>query len=303
MKYSEYLQLCEIYESNGKDLFDELMFINEADDEKSPDDIKIKNPKDVLSFIYRPRFAILRKKFTSIAKKAQEDTIKNIIEKHLPSIIQNEYKVLAELSKTIGEFKQNKLKANESLNEDDKTNPQNAQTNPQNTKTNKNMNTDTDVKLSDSDLKQIMKSFEEKIKNVKDAINEEYDTIKEGINEYLENVTEKVNLKIEKSKLTPTNKINIKSYWIVLKTQLKVNLLKYLQDSISNNMQNALKKNILLQKLWKNSTIAKSDILNLNRLNQDKKSFIDEMTEDIQKMSESESTESEKTEKTAEREE
>jgi hypothetical protein len=125
----------------------------------------------------------------------------------------------------------------------------------------------------------------------------QFDEIEKAINNYLEGFTTTMERKIDNSKIKPNNKLELKTYWGLLKTQIVMNSLSYIQKTINEKTLEALKANKKASNIYKASkTESGTDILG-QRI-KTKKQEVEEKKSEVTKASQ-ESAAEEKTDTNA----
>ena len=225
MKYSEFLQLYDIYEADGKNLNESLglpvykHIINEDDK-----DIQNTNTSSsVLSLV--TRWGRMKNTLNKQAKKIQEQVINNVIKKYLPDILKVERETVESLSVAI---------------------------------------------KSNKDDKELTKLLQDKQKITANMQIKKLDIIYKAIDIFLENANSTLNKKIESSKMTDKNKLNLKNYWLLLQTQIKLNTYNYISTATLNDVKKIIGNNEKALKLYStNSSINSTNLPKVNTIKDD----------------------------------
>jgi hypothetical protein len=81
--------------------------------------------------------------------------------------------------------------------------------------------------------KEVMKVMRNNLQTVKQVQLQQIDTIHKSINNFVDSSAAKLNTKIDNSKMNEKNKLNIKNYWLLLTTQIKMNAFQHMSDKIN----------------------------------------------------------------------
>ena len=84
--------------------------------------------------------------------------------------------------------------------------------------------------------KQIMELMTQNMNTVAALQKQQIKTIYAHIDKMVQNSSVKFDAKIEKSKMNDKNKLNIKNYWLMLTTQIKMNAFQHISQAIQNEV-------------------------------------------------------------------
>ena len=203
MKYSEFLQLDEILRSNGSNISQELGLAEPSKLNEADTDAEVEKPTVDTE---KTNWVARRVSKRSNLKNKLNKTAKTHQEKINKNIINKFYPKMLQ-----GEAQLVKLALKAA--EEEK--------NPEEIKKLVAANIDRSAKHSAT----------------------QFNVIDSAIKQYLDNVGSQFNKKIESSKLNDDNKTGMKNYWLLLRTQLHMNAIIYLQNLINKKVQEMLGDN------------------------------------------------------------
>ena len=210
MKYSEFLQLSEVFESKGTTIFKELK-LNEAEDdvtaaptvsEPTSADIEKTNLAQRLT-----RWGKMKNILNKNGKKIQNQINVKVLQKYLPQILEAELQTVKQV-----------------------------------------------IELSKQDKKpeEIIKLVRNNIKKTARIQTKQLDIIDTVIDKFLSNAGTELDKKIDASKMKDKNKLDLKNYWLLLKTQIRMNAYTYMQKTISDKSKEAIGDNKIVSQIIEN---------------------------------------------------
>lgn len=233
MKYSEFLQLKEMLESQGTTLYKELGIerLNEAGET----DAGAASTPDTESGNWITRWGRIKNTLNKNGKKLQTQINKKIIGKYLPTLLKYEVDIANQVNNLI-----------------EKKTP-----------------TDQIKKIVSANL---TKNSALQVKQLQ--------IIEKTIDTFLENSSSVLDKKIQSSKMNSKNKLNITNYWLLLKTQIKMNSIAAMQTALTNASKEALGGNTNAENLLStvNSAATKSGNNPISNLYNTLKSKVNDLT-------------------------
>lgn len=178
MKYNDFLELREILESENF----EFLFEDEKDQELNT---QMGN--------WFTRWGRMKNKLNRSARKIQDQVINKVIQKYLPTILENERKTALQVLDLIQQKNQ---------------------------------------------PKQIVTILNKNLGSIASIQRQQLKIINDAIDKFVDSSSHKMNDKIEASKMNDKNKLNIKNYWLLLTTQIKMNALQHMSTAIHNEVKN-----------------------------------------------------------------
>lgn len=87
---------------------------------------------------------------------------------------------------------------------------------------------------------EIVNQYRPRLQQIKKLQDQQLKVVYSAIDKFISASTTKMNEKIDNSKLTDKNKTNLKNYWLLLETQLKLNAYKKISNNLLNNAKNSI---------------------------------------------------------------
>lgn len=127
---------------------------------------------------------------------------------------------------------------------------------------------------SGNELKSVLKNKRNQVNAIQEK---QLNIMNKAIEGFLSNSGSQLDKKIQSSKLSDKNKLDLKNYWLLLKSQIHMNALNSMRTIISQKVKEAIGDNNNAENFYKESD--KSSILNSNI--QAKKSEVDKNTQTV----------------------
>ena len=195
MKYTEFLQLSDILEKQGKSISDlkspdnkifeaddpvqPLLPTDNANTSMEPGTKKLDTEKTTVGGRLFSTWRRIKNKLNKVAQNTQKQLSEKVINKYLPNLLAGEKEIITKI-----------------------------QANPP---------------ATPQELDELVKN---NFTAIKDQQKKQMDLINSAINKFLSNITQQMNTKIDASKSTDNNKIKLKNYWVLLTTQIAMNASK-----------------------------------------------------------------------------
>jgi len=195
MKYTEFLQLSDILEKQGKSISDlkspdnkifeaddpvqPLLPTDNANTSMEPGTKKLDTEKTTVGGRLFSTWRRIKNKLNKVAQNTQKQLSEKVINKYLPNLLAGEKEIITKI-----------------------------QANPP---------------ATPQELDELVKN---NFTAIKDQQKKQMDLINSAINKFLGNITQQMNTKIDASKSTDNNKIKLKNYWVLLTTQIAMNASK-----------------------------------------------------------------------------
>jgi len=221
MKYTEFLQLSDILEKQGKSISDLKSSDNkifEADPTEPAEPSQPLSPTDSANTSMEPgtkkldtekttvggrlfsTWRRIKNKLNKVAQNTQKQLSEKVINKYLPNLLAGEKEIITKI-----------------------------QANPP---------------ATPQELDELVKN---NFTAIKDQQKKQMDLINSAINKFLSNITQQMNTKIDASKSNDNNKIKLKNYWVLLTTQIAMNASKQIIGE----------RNKLIDSIYKDKNAAK----------------------------------------------
>jgi hypothetical protein len=146
---------------------------------------------------------------------------------------------------------------------------------------------------ANKDDKELTKMLQDKQRVTTNIQSKKLDVIHKSIDNFLDNASSSLNKKIEASKMTDKNKLNLKNYWLLLQTQIKLNAYNYISKAVLADVKKSVNNNEKALKLYnENSFITKNNTSKTEVIKQDiekNKTIVQQAEEEIKKNPEVES--------------
>lgn len=103
--------------------------------------------------------------------------------------------------------------------------------------------------------KQVIEIVKNKRKQIRKLQAQQVAVVSKAISDILNNTSKFIEKKIDASKATDKNKLNLKNYWTLLESQLELNSLNFIQKTITQKVKEGLKNNPDAIKYYEQSPI------------------------------------------------
>jgi len=92
--------------------------------------------------------------------------------------------------------------------------------------------------------------LQQNLKKTQALQSQQNEIISKTIDKYLGNVGKQLNTKVDASKMSDENKMDLKNYWLLLQSQIQLNCLKFMGDIIQKKCDEAIGGNAEVKKVY-----------------------------------------------------